>query len=275
MKPYLIDALLPSKSDWTEPGPYTYKQRIRKTNLSRKAPFIKDSFRSIYLVHMDEMKDRSRPAVITTMRNQAVSKTVIAVTAVVLVVVTGMYLYSKRDGGNVALKTYTNTVYGVSFDYPETYDLTEMNVAEGDGSAGEAGTVVTLIEKGTRTPRNGEGPTAITVEMYDNSVTGNVKENPVEDWILNATTSNWRLSRQDRPGETRIGEKDALLYTWDGLYQGTSVVTEHNGNIIMFTVTYDGEMDLEKREDFTNLMETVRFADTDGATSTPVISITE
>lgn len=206
------------------------------------------------------MTDRRVPAVITIMKNQAISKTVIAVTVIVLVVATGLYLYSKRDGAeNVALRTYTNTTYGVSFEYPETYDLTETSVAERDGNANESGTVVTLMEKGTRLPRNGEGPTAITIAMYDNSAVKDVKEDPVEAWILNSTSSNFRLSTMDRPGETRVDGKDAWLYTWDGLYQGTSVVTEHNGNVIMFTVTYDGQMDLEKREDFTKLMETVRF----------------
>lgn len=204
------------------------------------------------------------------MRNQAISKTVIAITAIILVVAAGLYLYSKQEGArNVALNTYVNDTYGVSFDYPETYDLTETSVAERDENTEESGTMVTLTEKGIRLPTNGEGPTAITVEMYDNRAVKDVREDPAEAWILNSTSSNFRLSRQERPGETRIDGKDAWLYTWDGLYQGTSVVTEHNGNIIMFTVTYDGERDLEKREDFTELMETVRFETaTTTATST-------
>lgn len=208
------------------------------------------------------MKDKNGTIVIIDMRNQALSKTVITVTLILVAASTALYFLSKRNSTPVALATYANDVYGVSFDYPKTYDLTETSKdAEGNGP----GVVVTLTDKGWKTPKDGEGPTAITVGMYDNSAVKNIKQNPVEAWILNSTSSNFKLSKQNRPGETRIGDKEAYLYTWDGLYQGTSVVTEHKNNIIMFTVTYDGETDLKKREDFSKMMESVRFYD---ATST-------
>jgi hypothetical protein len=204
-----------------------------------------------------KMKDTKYPAVIRNMRNQAISKTVIALTAVVLAVTAALYFFPRMAGGrNAALETYTNDIYGVSFDYPETYDLTETSKRDGEGGPGM---VVTLTEKGITIPRNGEGPTAITVGMYENDVATDIREDPVKAWIRGATSSNFTLSRQDEPGTTRVAEKDALLYTWDGLYQGTSVVTEHNGNIIMFSVTYDGDTDLKKREDFTSLVGSVRF----------------
>lgn len=208
------------------------------------------------------MKDRRCTFVISNMRNQAISKTVITVTVIIVAIAAGLYFFPKRSGAPVALETYANDVYGITFDYPKTYDLTETSKREEEGGSG---VVVTLTDKGITLPRNGEGPTAITVEMYDNTAVKDLKVNPVEAWILNSTSSNFRLSGQDKPGETRIGSKDALLYTWDGLYQGTSVVTEHNDNIIMFTVTYDGDTDLKKREDFAKILESVRF---DDATST-------
>lgn len=202
------------------------------------------------------MKDTNHGFVIKDMRNQAISKTVIAVTVFAVAVAAGLYFSSKKGGLPVAMEAYENSVYGVAFDYPKTYDLTETSKSDKEGGPG---LVVTLVEKGIKIPTNGEGPTAITVAMYDNSVTKNTKQDPALSWIINSTSSNFNLSRQSKPGETNIGDKKAYLYTWDGLYQGTSVVTEHNGNIIMFSVTYDGETDLKKREDFTKMMQTVRF----------------
>lgn len=201
------------------------------------------------------------------MKNQAISKTVISITVVVLLITAGIYFSSKMSPQNDALRTYTNSTYGVTFDYPERYDLTERSVG---GNGETSGIVVILTNKGAIIPQNGEGPTAITVEMYDNDVIGNEGGNSIENWILSSTSSNFHLSGQDRPGETRIGEKNAWLYTWDGLYQGTSVAMEHNGNIIVFSVTYDGDADMEKRRDFTALMDSVQF---DGATSATTTSL--
>lgn len=201
------------------------------------------------------------------MRNQVISKTVITVTVILVAIAAGLYFFPKmKRGGSTATKTYVNEVYGVAFDYPLRYDLTEVSKRDEEGGPG---VVATLIEKGWRIPVNGEGPTAITVGMYDHVAGERAPQDPVGTWIRTATTtSNFALSKGQSLGETRIGNKPALLYTWDGLYQGTSVVTEHQGNIIMFTVTYDGDKDMEKREDFTEIMNTVRFSTPGSATST-------
>jgi hypothetical protein len=40
----------------------------------------------------------------------------------------------------------------------------------------------------------------------------------------------------------------------------------HKGNVILFSVTYDGEADLSKREDFTDIISTVQLLN---GTTTP------
>jgi hypothetical protein len=169
-----------------------------------------------------------------------------------IVILLGVILYMKYDHAST-LATYTNQNYGVTFQYPTSYKLTETKQTEG-----QTGTIVTLTDKGFKTPANGEGPTAITVAMYDATASPKVKD-PLLAWITTSPYSNFTLSRGTTPGTTTIANQDARLYTWDGLYQGTTLATMHKGNVILFSVTYDGQADLAKRNDFTDIISTVQF----------------
>ena len=186
-------------------------------------------------------------------------QTLASIIFVLILVVIGSYFYYIKTGGKDRMAAYQNTAYGVSFEYPKSYKLTEI-VQNGTG------TMVTIFEKEVHVPQDGEGPTAITVNMYDNAPAAKGGKSPAQIWIDTSPYSNSKLSTMT-PGTTQIGGQDGLLYTWDGLYQGTTVVTEHNGAVIAFTVTYDGDTDMEKREAFTKLIESVRF-DGNSATTT-------
>jgi hypothetical protein len=191
-------------------------------------------------------------------------QTIAALTFLAILVVVGGYLVFKKN--NVPMKTYANTSYGVAFEYPSSYDLTETTVTEG-----QPGTIVTLTDKGVEIPVNGEGPTAITLGMYEGTGTGAVgNQDPLLNWIRTSPYSNFTLSKQSDPGLTTIADQDARLYTWDGLYQGTTLVTIHNGNILIWSVTYDGESDMKKREDFSDIIANIRLTEKGVATSTPV-----
>jgi hypothetical protein len=159
--------------------------------------------------------------------------------------------YFNHSKSSTDLKTYTNSSYSLSFQYPKNYELNEA-VSEGS-------TTITITEGGIRLPRDGEGPTSITVQMFSGTPQTQGKQSPAVAWIASSPFSNFNLSQMQNPGKTTIGGQEGYLYTWDGLYRGTTVVTEHKGNIISFTVTYDGETDLEKREAFTELIESVEF----------------
>ncbi len=169
------------------------------------------------------------------------------------------YLFMKKQ--DVVLHTYSNTTYGVSFSYPDTYKLTETK-AQG----AQSGTIVTLLEKGATIPKDGEGPTAITIGMYNGM--GTSSSPTLLSWVRSSPYANFNLSKTATPGTTTVGNQPALLYTWDGLYQGTSLATTYKGNVILFTVTYNGETDLKKRSDFTDLIASVRWGDVTSGTTT-------
>jgi len=175
-----------------------------------------------------------------------------AISVFVLILIgVASYMTFGRDAA--ARKTYLSEQYGISFQYPDSYNIQEIKQTEG-----QTGTIVTFTDKKIRLPINGEGPTAITVAMYDGTSATNTKD-PLLSWIQTSAYSNFNLSRQTIPATTTIASQDARLYTWDGLYQGTTVATMHKGNIILFSVTYDGEADLSKRADFTDLVASVEF----------------
>lgn len=187
--------------------------------------------------------------------------TIATITFVAIIIGAGIYVLYKNNPRE-RTRQYLNADYGVSFDYPAQYKLTERPLESGTG------THIVITEKGFEMPENGEGPTAITVDIFaDTGVNVPPGKTLVQTWIASSTYSNWSVSDMEAPGPTRIGNFPAWLYTWNGLYRGISVVTDHAGSIFMFSVTYDGEADLEKRQAFTEMMESVRFNET--ATSTP------
>lgn len=175
--------------------------------------------------------------------------------AVILCTVASYLIYNKHYKSPPP-KTYENSSYGISFLYPAEYELKETPLTEG-----QVGTLVTLIngkEKGSQ--KSGQDPTSITVAMYDSAGTTTPKQDPLETWIRTSPYSNFTLSAQTPPGETTVGGKTAFLYTWDGLYHGTTVVTLFDDHIFMFTVTYAGNSDMAKNlQDFTRLMESVQW----------------
>jgi hypothetical protein len=172
----------------------------------------------------------------------------------------GWYLFIRKDG--TTLLTYENPTYGVTFSYPNNYTLTET-----DASGNQKGTIVTLTEKTIHVPLGGEQATGITVSMLSGTGTTTSKD-PLSQWVKTSPYSNWSVAKQDTPGTTTVSDKVAELYTWDGLYQGTSVALLHAGNIILFSVTYDGEADLKNRAVFSDIMANVRFVTPTNATTT-------
>lgn len=188
--------------------------------------------------------------------------TVATITFLAIIVAVGGYLFYRKNNPE-GVRHYVSTAYAVSFDYPAQYKLTETPIENATG------TRIIITEKSFTMPKDGEGPTAITIDMFDNPGIKAAKgKSTVETWIASSTYSNFSVSDMEAPGPTRVDDKLAWLYTWNGLYRGISVVTDYDDDIYMFSVTYDGEGDIEKREAFTKLMESVRFGEENNATST-------
>lgn len=211
---------------------------------------VADYRRLKYTVHMIHT-----PITRSRKRRLDVQSLAIGTFIVLLVVALGFFTYSTYKHNS--LTNYTNNVYGISFEYPNHYALTETDMTNGSESMG---TAITLIEKGVHAVQNGEGPTAITIAIFTNAILNVAGQDPVEFWIRKSPYSNFSLSRTPTFETTTVDGRSAHTYTWDGLYQGTSVITENKGDIIMASVTYDGSRDTSKQHDFKRLMETFTFS---------------
>lgn len=152
---------------------------------------------------------------------------------------------------NTNFKEYSNTTYGLSFLYPSEYILTEHDAL---GDALRRHHTITLIHKNDLPiPELGEGPQAITVDIYQN----NLDAQTGEHWIRNSNESNFKLS-EGKLATATIGGSKAFSYRWSGLYEGTSIVTAKPNWIYMFTVTYL-EMGSQIIQDFVYIKDAMQI----------------
>jgi hypothetical protein len=94
--------------------------------------------------------------------------------------------------------------------------------------------MIMLVRKGDEiAPEGGEGPVAITIDIYDNSV----DKLSVMDWMKNTNQSNFKLGPGTYDTE-RVGGEIAYTYTWSGLYEGRTTVLAHGTDIVAISVTY-------------------------------------
>ncbi len=146
---------------------------------------------------------------------------------------------------------YSSDKYGISFSYPETYQLTEMH-AEGSAMR-EHHTIVLQQKTDLPAPEGGEGPPSITIDIYQN----NLDNRATEDWIRGDSRSNFKLG-DGTIASTTIDGKPALSYRWSGLYEGTTVAMARPDWIYAFNVTYL-EMGADIIQDFVALRENVQI----------------
>lgn len=210
-----------------------------------------------------------RHGVTHTMRYKRTSVTTIGFLVILLI---GAYFYLAKENAIAPVVveapktlTYTNPKFGITFDYPDVYTLTENNF---DTTAGMgSGLGITLLEKGITIPQEGDGPTAITLSIHQSALVELADENALEFWIRNSQFSNFQIATTPQTVAMTLAGEPAFTYSWDGLYPGRSVVTGKNGDVFMFSVTYNGEADTAKQEDFLALLNTVRFL---SSSTTPI-----
>jgi hypothetical protein len=143
--------------------------------------------------------------------------------------------------------------YDVDFLYPDSYTLIEHDVGN---QAERPHHTITLVrnEDYARMGTDGEGPTAITIDIF-----GNAQDAlGLERWIRNTSVSNFKLSRDQTLSTSTVAGLDALSYTWDGLYTGESTVVRIDSRIFMFSVTYMNTA-APIRDHYTKLLKGVRF----------------
>ncbi len=151
---------------------------------------------------------------------------------------------------SVSMLGYENAQYGITFSYPDSYSIDGREV--GNGERGHF--AITLIAKKdkARVPTGGEGPPAITIDIYQN----NLDKLSVENWIRNTSASNFKLSLNGKLTPIVAAGVKGFYYQWDGLYRGESTVIAHEGNILVFTATYLDAGD-QIRTDFGQILSSV------------------
>lgn len=175
---------------------------------------------------------------------------------IILIIVCGFFVIKNIKevtvpNVDVGLKKYSSSDYGVSFFYPSEYILTELDVP---GSEMRKHHIITLVnKKDLPAPDGGEGPTAISVDIYQN----NLDKQTTEGWIRNSSISNFKLSGGNL-ASTTLGGMEALSYRWSGLYEGTTVVTSNPNWVYAFTVTYL-EIGAPIIQDFVKLKEGLKI----------------
>lgn len=151
----------------------------------------------------------------------------------------------------VRMLSYTSNEYGLSFVYPDNYQLTEID-AEGSALR-QHHTIILQRTEDLPAPVDGEGPPAITIDVYQNDL----DKQTTEAWIRNDSRSNFKLGEM-RLASTTVDGKPALSYRWSGLYEGTTVAIAEGDWIYAFNVTYL-DMGADIIQDFVALRESVRF----------------
>src|SRR3989339_658794 len=136
---------------------------------------------------------------------------------------------------------------GLEFSYPKIYTLTERH----DSYAGAEIHVLTLINASTTVPDMSEGPTAISIIEIPV-----VDDIDVEQWLRNATISNFNLSPDKTFTPKIIDREDGLAYRYSGLYESDAVAVEHDGKIFLFAVSWMDQND-PMRHDFQELLDSV------------------
>lgn len=145
---------------------------------------------------------------------------------------------------------YSSEALGLSFAFPGRYDLTEKDLSSGHRNRHS----LVLIEDGYVPPQDGEGPTAVTIDVFQNDLDGYT----ASGFATGASDSNWKLGPGALTPRT-VGGEEGVEYTWSGLYEGRSVVVARPDYVYMFSVTRMGEDD-PILEAFDRVLETVEFA---------------
>lgn len=182
----------------------------------------------------------------------------ISIALILLVIIAGGLFFAERavapENGaqnQSGLQKYSSEKYGISFSYPETYELNEVD-APGNGMRIHH-SVVLINKADLPLPADGEGPPAITIDIYQN----NLDNQTTEGWIKNTSASNFKQS-EGKLTETKISGLPALSYRWSGLYEGTTIALAQPNWVYTFTVTYL-EMGADIIQDFVKIRDNARI----------------
>src|SRR3989344_9293164 len=166
----------------------------------------------------------------------------------------GFFLLQQNRGNEIPTQgNYSNATYGISFTYPEGYVIGEVEAPGSEIHTHHS--IVSMQKEHLPLPENGEGPPAITIDIYQNDI----DHQGTEEWIRNTSESNFKLS-EGRLATTTISGFPALSYRWSGLYEGTTIAVARPRFVYVFTVTY-GELGAPIVQDFVAIRDSIQLSD--------------
>lgn len=128
------------------------------------------------------------------------------------------------------INTYRSDAYGISFTYPEGYVLTEAE--RGDGHRGHY-SIVLMQQEDLPLPKNGEGPPAVTIDIYQN----NLDQMSLVAWLTTTNALNYKQG-DGTYASTTVAGTEAIVNRWSGLYEGETTAFLHKDNLVAVSVTY-------------------------------------
>ncbi len=194
-------------------------------------------------------------------------KTILIIIAVVVLGAFGWYYFGAKAPANEvtlpvengatttpstpATQTYNNTTHNFSLEYPLSYVAKEASstqvvtfITEADNAAMQGST------SSTSTPR--EGPTAITIEAFPNP-----KKLSAGAWATSTKLSNFNLGPKEL-NSIELAGRDAVVYQWEGLYQGISVAVNDGTTVYVLSVTFSSPTD-QIVKDFEGVYQSFQF----------------
>lgn len=171
------------------------------------------------------------------------TNTAIAIIIALVVVIGGFIFFGNQplpvaneiSNGKASMVPYENAEYALSFQYPSNLYLHERTDA-GTSERPQLSLFLVadtqenrdLLSGKTTEPR--EGPTGITVDVYQNP-----EKLSATDWLKSDTT--WTVANSTAEPVT-VGSHEGVSFTWSGLYEGKTVLFTQGDKAYVFTVTW-------------------------------------
>lgn len=159
----------------------------------------------------------------------------------VLIILAGVAFFMRggTQGVNeqVPVKSYFHEEFGITFDYPDGYTISEYDL---EGSAARKRHLITLVRnEDLPAPEGGEGPPAISIMIVQNDL----DRLTTRQWVEGSADSNFKLSPDQGTAEVNVGGLPGIVYRWDGLYQGETTAVATPKWVYAFSVTFLNEDD--------------------------------
>jgi len=159
------------------------------------------------------------------------------------------FKFGQATSQNTNSKTYTNTQYGFTFNYPSTYTLKTSNTTAVPGE--QFGIAITGSTKGT---------TSAPASSMSISVWNNSKQLSLLDWATaNSSFSNYSSGsfNTNFKNETLAGHQ-AISYSWVGMGDGKTVVIANNQTILLLDTGANSKTD-QVWQDFDGVLSSLKF----------------